>query len=298
MQNQTNKKKQKEIRLVDGIKKPVKSNLFLPTEETSSLQNNGLKVVFVSVFAILISLSLSSVGNTISYYRDFERTIENLLQTNHLGFDVEVLELSSAQVDLTSGIGDLVPVMTPKENSSPIQYSVKSEYVSGDMGLCNAIQVLSTWPFPESTSLVSVVTDVSTTTGPWSLHFSVPDPSNFSNTTCTMNLVYTGFDENVPFGEGYSDTETFSITFNVAEIAPLVPASLVADTLLEETLPPVEEESLVEDPPQAETEETVAPPTPEPLPEEVVVEEEVAPPVEVVEEVPQVVEETPAAETE
>ncbi len=271
-------------KLVDDIR--VRDLSRIPNVEYRTEKNVlyfGLKLTLLTVVVFFVALSFSSVGSTVSFYRNVEKSIGNFMQADPLSFKVAIENesdgSSSATVDMLSGETILTPIMTPDEASEPIQYFVKSEFTGGDSDLCNSIQVLSTFPFPHNGSLAGLITSTSTSVGAWTLEFSLPDASLFANKSCMMDLVYEGWNATSPYGKGYRDVQKFSITFTVPE---------VFESNLKISLP----ETLVETPPE-ETEEIPS------IPEEsTTVEEAPSEPTEPPQENPEEVEETIEETTE
>lgn len=275
MQNKTNKLIDKEFYPFDGVRRPIKlSNLKNVNLETLDWKSSGLKVVGISVLAFVLSFSLSSVGSTISYFNDVEKTIGNFLQADPLSFKVAIenenATSTSARVDISSGKASITPIMTPDADSEPIQYFVKTVVTGGDLNFCENLRVFSTWPFPYDGNLNSLVTSTSTSVGAWTLNLTLLDANTFSNKSCTIDLVYEGWNADAQYGKGYRDTKTISLTFFVPEIVPessTIPEvvenaksssletppleeevpSEVKDTSLEDVVPPVE--TVVEPPP-------------------------------------------------
>ncbi len=246
-----------------------------------SLKYSGLKMIGVGILSIALLVSLSSVGGTVSYYADEEASVGSKLLADPLSFDVEIASSTSAQVNISEGGELVVPYMFPLEGSKEIQYSVKSEFVSGDLGFCGAIKALGAFPFPYDGNLIGLQTGFATQTGSWALTFSVPNISLYSLATCTVDLVYNGWNADATVGEGYSDNQKVTITFTSPEIIPQVPVEVpeAAASLVSPEVP-VEEDIVVE-PETPVVEETI------PIPEKEVVSEE---PVPVVEEtIPEVV---------
>lgn len=274
------KQNNKTTKSIDGILKrnlvSKKETVFFVTKNT--LRYSSFKLVGVFVLATLLTFSLFSVGGTISHYRDMEVSGLNKFLANPLAFDVLIDGQESVQASLqTEQI--VIPIMTPHPDSGPIQYSVVSQMVGGDSSMCNEIKMFSTFPFPYDNKLLLLSTGLTEDTGAWSLAFSLPDPGLFPNTTCTVDLIYSGYNADVLFGDGYSDTQKVSITFNVTENLELrvQSFSLQTETLnTEEEVEEVEEVVTTEEvtaeipeTPAVETEEIVE------TPEEIEVVEEV-----------------------
>ncbi len=92
----------------------------------------------------------------------------------------------------------------------------------------------------------SIVTATSTSVGAWTLNLTLLDANTFSNKSCTIDLVYEGWNADASYGKGYRDTKTISLTFFVPEIVLETAAipEVIEDETKSSTLetPPVEEE--------------------------------------------------------
>ncbi len=182
----------------------------------NNIKYSGLKISTVFLLSFLISLRLSTFGSTLAYYRDSEVSNTNKFVTPSLSFDVKIDGSETAQVDLTSGTTILTPIMTPDVDSVPIQYWVSAQVVGGDINLCNNIDMVGTFPFPYNNRLNLLQTATTTTTGAWSIEFSIfGDRTQYANTSCTFDLIYRGKMDGLV--SGYTDTQTVTIVFNVGE---------------------------------------------------------------------------------
>ena len=219
----------KKIKLVDGIVRPQKiarvSNVAClrgqeyRTNPKKTVLYSGLKMAGVAFIALVFLVSISSVGSTVSYFNDVETSIGNYLRADPLSFSVLIASSTSLQIDLSGGDLLMVPVMMPGLDSEPIQYFVTASTTGGDIGLCSALQTLTTFPFPYNGPLESLQTATTTDIGPWALTFYISDASLFSNTWCTVDLVYKGWNADSPPGKGYSDTAKVSLTFFVPGVS-------------------------------------------------------------------------------
>lgn len=187
------------------------------------LVSDGLKMFGTLILTLALFSGLSSIGSTVSYFNDTETSYSNYLKADPLGFVVTYNNSTTTQVDLSQGDVLVTPTMTPNADSELIQYLVSAVVTSGDNELCNSIHLLGSWPFPYDDSLVKLETATTTTTGSWATTYSLPNASHYSNMSCNIDLVYRGWNADVPFGKGYNDVKRFSITFFVPKVPDVVP---------------------------------------------------------------------------
>lgn len=215
MQNKT--KINKEIGSFDGIIRPKMLNTECLTFQTFSakkIKYSGLKMVGVSLIAVFLLVSLSSVGSTMSFFNDVEKSVGNFFQADPVYFTVAMA--TSTQIDMSLGTQVILPVMIPGEDSEPIQYFVTAQMTGGDSVLCDAIHVLGTFPFPYDGPLLGIVTATTTDVGAWTLSFSLASGNTFAtSTSCNVELTYKGWNADSVPGKGYSNTEKISLVFYV-----------------------------------------------------------------------------------
>lgn len=237
------KKLNNRIRSFDGVirKNPAEILPEMDFCEASKKDflHSGMRMLGVGVLAIAVSFGLSNIGSTVSYFSDVEQALGSFLQADPLGFDVEVASSTSAQINLSNGDALLVPFMIPNEDSEPIQYFVTAEVTGGDADFCNAIHALGTFPFPYDGPIASLETATSTQSGSWALTFSLPPGSSFANTSCTVDMIYKGWNADSVPTKGYHDTKKFSITFYVPAVAASAPVTASAATEPAEAVPEV-----------------------------------------------------------
>lgn len=183
---------------------------------------SSMKVFAVILLTAGLSTSLVMVGGTVSYFSDKEVSVGNYMKAEPLSFNVLVSSTTSVVVDMTSGSNSIVPTLASIEGTDVIQYLVKGSFIGGDLDLCNAINTLGTFPFPLDGNLSTFISSTTTTPGSWTLNFSLNDPTAFSSKSCVINLTYEGWNTELPYGSGFKDTRIVSITFNVANIAPVL----------------------------------------------------------------------------
>ncbi len=177
------------------------------------------QVLFALLLPVITLGALASVGSTISYFSDAELSIGNYLKADPLGFAV-VLPGSSS-IDMQSGSAYLLPEFTPSAESEPIQYSLTSYMTGGDTTLCGLINVEATSTFNYSGSLLLLATGMTTTMGVLPLYFTLPDGyAANENTSCFVDLIFTGKNASAGPGQGYSFTEHLPVQFFVPASVP------------------------------------------------------------------------------
>ena len=233
-------KTNKIIRPFDGVRPVNQTSHLLDTECLTKLTSekrkmiySGLKMVGVSFVVFVLLIKLSSVGSTMSYFSDIEKSIGNYLRADPLYFSVALQ--NGNQIDLNSGEQTIVPTLTLGEDSEPLQYFVTAKMTAGDSNLCGAIDVLGTFPFPYDGPLLGILTATTTEIGSWALSISLATSTIFAeNTWCNVDLVYKGWNADVAPGKGYSSTEKISLSFYIpAQSATTTIASVIPDAVIE-----------------------------------------------------------------
>ena len=87
---QNNKTIKKEMGSFDGIRRNSKTKTFDSHQSKSGMLYSGLKMTGVVSLALVLLLSLSNIGSTMSYFSDVEKSIGNYLQADPLYFTVSV----------------------------------------------------------------------------------------------------------------------------------------------------------------------------------------------------------------
>jgi signal peptidase len=209
----------------------------LPVKVASSVRrgNLPLQMLFVLLLPLSTLGALSAVGSTVSYYSDVESVIGNFLKADPLGFDVTLL--GSAQVDMGAGSAFLSPILTPTEDSEPIQYALSAIMTEGDTTLCGLLVVESTSTFMYSGPLLLLSTGMTTTTGALPLRFYLPDGyASNENSSCFVDLIFTGRNANADLGQGYNLTVHLPIQFFVPGITLTPPPATFAEPAVSEAI--------------------------------------------------------------
>lgn len=261
-------------------------------------RNEYSKLFLLSVTFILIILmmSFSTVGSTVSYFSDVETSSANALMANALDFTAQSNGTSFTFIE---GVLDnpegLITFVAPEAESTALAYGVRVELVSDTGTFCDALQADTIDPFTYSGKLLDLNasgTPILFNTS-WTLDVSLGNGTYVSGDMCVVDLIYTAWNVDVDeTSGGYEDEERIQLTFTApaAPIVPLVdlvePAGFVADEPITETDPTVPPEEQPVTPAETDTET----PTEEIVEEEAEVEEPAAEPE--VEEVPELEEES------
>lgn len=168
-----------------------------------------LKIVGMSSVVLSLLFSLSYVGGTVSYFNDVEASIGNYLRADPIIFSVTP---EAAQVDLSQDY-ELTLNMVPDNTSDPIQYFVTSKFVSGDEAFCGRIHALTTYPFPMNGYVSLFTTDVSSTTGPWTMTLSLLPDDKVPDSSCVVELTYLGWRDGFDIGRSFNDVK--KVTLNL-----------------------------------------------------------------------------------
>ncbi len=269
----------------DGVKRKERINDIYPT--TFTLIKPSLKLSLTVVASFLLLLSVSSVGGTVSYFSDTESTLSNYLRADPISFKVET---EADQIDLSEE-KKIDLIMTPDEISDPIQYFVTSKVISGDSEFCAGIGLIGSEPFPVNTTTGSLLTEVSTATGLWTITTQVPDILKIPGKSCEVEFTYLGWSDGSALGKSFTDTRKVTLLFfipstfevpkvNFAQVVTSSEEVLLVEENLSEDNPPVvdastdEKQEVVEveketEQPKEEKEEEVVVPTPTPTPSEI-----------------------------
>lgn len=236
----------------------INAETTAPMVQSKKANMLPFQVLFALLLPVITLGALASVGSTISYFSDAEASIGNFLKADPLGFVVTLP--GSPSIDMESGTAYISPLFTPDEDSEPIQYSLTSYMTGGDTTLCGLINMESTSTFMYSGPLLLLATGMTTTTGMLPLHFTLPDGyAANENTSCFVDLIFTGRNASADVGQGYSFTQHLPVQFFVPANVPQSAFSPPAETL---PIPIVTEEGTASTTP----EQSFVPPS-EPAPE-------------------------------
>ncbi len=233
-----------------------KSKEDIPSLKVQKETHSGWVLATSMVLALVLSsVNLWSTGSTISYFRDIESSLANLLGAVALGFtaipDGSAFTFTDGVLDDPDG---LITVVTPETKSVPLKYSLSVQYATGTIGFCNAITVDTVAPFAYSGPLMSLAANNVSFGGGWTLGIGLPATSTYTpGDVCTVNIRYRAWNALLGEGDGgYVDEENVPLTFTLLSPAPaplVAPSAalfrmsteLVDPSLGDEVPPPTEE---------------------------------------------------------
>ena len=233
-----------------------------PLSRGSQAGSSIAKIASVACFSVVLFLGVFSTGDTMSFFLSEQSSLNDTFTADPLYFSVSA---SSTSITLDGHEQMIVTLMTQGTLSEPLQYSVTATTTTGDPTLCASIELLGTAPFVYDGPLLALQSATTTQTGPWALMFSLAPGSNVApGSTCSVDLIYTGWNASAVTGQGYTDTERLSLTFSTPTttspvIAPETSAPNTPDT------PPTVDASMTTDssstPPTTVTDESSTPDT-------------------------------------
>ncbi|MEK7150856.1 MAG: hypothetical protein AAB783_01520 [Patescibacteria group bacterium] len=252
-----------------------------------------MKITFTLFTVLAVIFSLSSVGTTISYYQNIDKSTDNTLNSTILNLGVSASDFAPSEI----GVGESTEKTATVANLGGIdfQYSVEANNFSEDAELCNNLDLVATLDGGEVfVGKLNTFTSPATTTHySWQFEISLPPDVSVGNDSCNFDLVFKAWQTNIASYElsGYRDSETIqnaiSSNATVEKTSPLrllsepesVPEGLEVEGDVEGEATSTPEVGVIEDPvieiepitPEVEApEEVPAPPTP---PAEVIEEE-------------------------
>ncbi len=270
---------------------PLKET-FVFDEYAARASRRGYMSLLVGVIGVGALFGSFGVGDTVSYFRDLERALNNMLGANEIDFTLGADEMSYVVRDgaVVDTDGQIVFSILPVGESRPLRYRVMTEVSGGDTQLCDALYGASVVPFVYNDRLSTLESGTSTSFdgfgGVWNLGISYVDQGTTfaGGTTCMVTITVTGWDAALDESKSqYVDEESITLTFaydgpEVLPFAlPFASESVVEDTSSTSTDTESEgagtsgEESIPSETSEGDTTEPVEEMLPD---EEVVVEEE------------------------
>jgi predicted ribosomally synthesized peptide with SipW-like signal peptide len=167
------------------------------------------------VMVLVATLSMTA-SSTLSYFHDSESSTQNAMHAEALDFTAS--PDSETNFTFTDGTlseidGALMTLVAPEEGSSPLRYTVRGEYISGNLTFCDAIYVTVTDPFNYYgmiTGLIGSNVDLDTSL---TLLLELEEGEHLSGDTCVVDIVYEGWNEEQSEEMGYDDEERVRLTF-------------------------------------------------------------------------------------
>jgi predicted ribosomally synthesized peptide with SipW-like signal peptide len=198
-----------------------------------------------SLMIMALITGLSTIGGTVSYFSDSERSEGNTLGAGVLDFTVAVTSETTSFTFQDGVLQDSDGVLTMNIERAPgsmdILYDLTLSYVSGNLALCEAIEVLSEDPILYDGPIFGLTRYPVPFAGEWTLLISLGGSGGYAlGDTCSLNFEFGGWHAPYETSPGwYEDGETVTLTFTaLGTLAPVAPTILE----LQSTTLPVETE--------------------------------------------------------
>ena len=208
----------------------LSSQVLVPHRSSASVWGrvfyHGAKIAAFALLILSVVSGTDKIGNTISYYANVERSLNNLLVADPVIF---TLTPGSRNINMSSSSANIVAQLIPDVTSEPLKYIISSIMTGGNETLCSLVNVSApTYGYSGSLLLFSTVATTSLLEIP--LTFTFPEGlSPEDNTSCFMDLVFTGKNADAEEGRGYSDKHSLSLQFYIPDpLDPLPPSYVVA----------------------------------------------------------------------
>ncbi len=175
-----------------------------------------MKRLIIKTTSLLLILGLNwsgllAVGTTLAYFNDIETSSENILEAGSLDFSL-------------SSSGDFSPQVTPVQPSTRtisvinngtlgFQYNIQAGDFSGELCEYLNLEANVDGDDPEySGSLTGFSTSSIVFSEPddWVFNLTLPQDNSIDplqEESCQFKFVFNGWQENLPFGQGFNDTE-------------------------------------------------------------------------------------------
>ncbi len=167
----------------------------------------------LSLFVAIVLLGVSTVGSTVSFYNDIERSEQNVIATGGVDFILEHTPFIGTTTDTWS------VDITPEEFSNPFYYHASSTAFSGSEALCAALNVTATLDEEVMYEglLKELYTASTTVLDTWQFSFSGMEA--FVGETCNFAIEYNGWQTRHGYNEGgYNDTERVEYSITVPSL--------------------------------------------------------------------------------
>lgn len=173
-----------------------------------------------TTFALLLvtsafAVSISTTHQTLSYFSDLDGAKGNTLGAGLLDFVVNAGSFEGTVTADEDGHIVINPSASEEPGSFQLEYKVKAEKTGGTSDVfCSALHANALGSLAYDGPLIDLAAGPTQSVGPYEVTISLPDPTGVSNgDTCLVDLVYSGWNSQVPDEEGYTDEERVHLTF-------------------------------------------------------------------------------------
>lgn len=188
-----------------------------------SLRRGATTALGVLALAVMVTMA-GSAKTTFSYFSDSEFARNNPFAAGLLDFIVSP-DFFDRTVTNADGDGVYIdPSVTTEAGSFQLQYKVAIEETGGPSALCAALQATATTSaLTYGGPLLTLAAGPTTSVGPWELFLSLPSDVEglVDGDMCEFDLVYTGWADQMPEGEGYQDEERVHVSIMASLIAQI-----------------------------------------------------------------------------
>ncbi len=213
----------------DQVRASGGSSALAPHRKGISVRGRVMHTIFyhtakIAAFMLLLTAVASGtslVGNTVSYYADIERSVGNLLIADPLSF---TLTPGSLNIDISTSSVSFAAKLIPDATSEPIKYTIGTVTTGGNETLCSLMNVsVPSYGYSGPLALFTGVATTSLLEIPMTFTF----PENLSageNTSCFMDMVFTGRNADAEEGRGYTDKHALALQFYIPDTTKQTPA--------------------------------------------------------------------------
>lgn len=226
---------------------PVAESLAPTTTRPVASVNHHYVLTSCVVVALITFVSNSwSIGGTVSYFSDTEKTIENLLHAVALDFTAipDSTTFTFTEDGVLNDPDGLITLVAPEVGSVALKHRVAVAVSSGNPVFCDAITATTISPFVYSGPLSALsATDVSFS-GPWTLELNLESDSYLPDDQCIVDIIYSAWNASLTDGSSrYVDEERVQLTFTApTPLASILPFSQLLQSTSESTVFGIEDE--------------------------------------------------------
>lgn len=225
------------------------------------------------VLSSTVFAAASFVPSTVSYFRDAEGSLANVLQGVILDFTVapDGATYTFTGTELNENNGTLLTVVEPADESAEVRYDVRVEFIAGIQSFCDAIIVDANPTIAYNGPLTGLLANDVDFNGAWTLDLELNENGVYAEgDTCRVDIVYQAWHAEEEADMGYNDEERVPLMFTAPAAPALFAPASFQSFVAEEEVPTLPTEPVVDEP--AGTEEPKPTPElpvdPEPLPTE------------------------------